>query len=1336
MKCLKIRKSCLIFVVLTLFYACSSLSNKMLRINPSSKRSFSFLESQVTVKLLSQVSSQIQIMLNSQLGKKRRYTDDGRTCATGFVQNKQTYTDCTTTKTPDGEDSNKEWCYVNAKEKGSKSWDFCKPNMNYDSLRKTNQEMIGEIGVKIRQENNQLSRQNLSAQSSLGKFDQNKKATEVFQLKVSELSSKINTLSQRVQSLLGKQKDWEDLENKATAVGEFTTEKLPKLGNNKKAASLLLGLSCRASSYSDMTNDLEDIGNMISSQELEDPHSDIRSNSIGLDQQINSELTHKISNSRENPALQQKPINENMNCEGMIGYEDSTSSAKCGLEAKYYNNDTFSGVYQTETIKSLEVDFAGSSPHPEVNSKVFSASYSGFLQPPTDGNYQFLITFIDFIELKIDDQIVVTNFPPNFGSIDAGSVSDFDMTSQWLLSISNQSDSNSNNSQPKLIESGLVNLFYSNKFKFEVKISFSESRHSQSEFLRVAFNVKWKSDKIPISNIDCANLSRTNTIQSAKISNSSLIGTIPFTIRATKENDLAFKDSSLYIIKDLPESLLNTKSLKSNFLTTSTNVSFEVGTEIELFVARLCVTSNPLGEDFEFVGERLSLVEVEKSDVNPSTDIKESEIKAKSVSLMKIYKKSFEAGKVSVNLKLVKENSSGVTLLFFYKEQISGLGKTQMSCSGNEIWLSKPKTKSFAGCSASSSMQGFTCEDGLNGEMVDKATSMWSSLSEGKGAWMEIKFDNYYLLTRLEYRSKLSIEERNFELRLEFSNGYDQQVRLANDYEIQMIEIVPHQKTRSIKVIIDSTITVNNNGFALKIYGLRCKTTSGADDSVIGYFKKAFGEHIVDIKNIFDSKLEQVVYLDCKSSFSNNKKLNELVETGSIVVFCHSTCRYSSALVYGTDIYAKDSAICKSGYHAGVLKAGGGKFVVEVKNSQVRNLAGSIRNNVSSKSKSYSPISLSFKQTTSSLKSIDVAIGLKLDYLDPNTGEWLPTIVKDVKQPENGNIPNKTVYLSLAVESQQSTFAGSISYPNSSLKRCGKKIINRPCGSNTNGSISQIKIKFLPQGIPNNDPSMIIENGQIFGFKGNPFGFSEEVTEKLRRQAITSIQDSRNEYNLQGIFEFPYPRSSSLCLSQSPNIDCRSISYHIKTGNGKFLVKLHVGDTLSDSLVDFKINNVDVVSSKLVAKGDYQIFSKSIKVTDEFIQISTECVEDCENHKSKFNMIEIALEKDNDRYSESQMALQNELIPGASNNATKDECNHSFFGPKCNQGIDVLHCVFETLADKQSMMCSGDKYLIQIPSDYKCTALRKQYKCVLLSYISKDECEKFCPTSCSKTKCI
>ncbi|KJP86931.1 hypothetical protein AK88_03440 [Plasmodium fragile] len=68
--------------------------------------------------------------------QQHRKTVDGRLCAAAFVQDDQTFTDCTKATDPNGI-TGREWCYVEVQlvGKGNRDWDYCKGVINYDVVR-------------------------------------------------------------------------------------------------------------------------------------------------------------------------------------------------------------------------------------------------------------------------------------------------------------------------------------------------------------------------------------------------------------------------------------------------------------------------------------------------------------------------------------------------------------------------------------------------------------------------------------------------------------------------------------------------------------------------------------------------------------------------------------------------------------------------------------------------------------------------------------------------------------------------------------------------------------------------------------------------------------------------------------------------------------------------------------------------------------------------------------------------------------------------------------------------------------------------------------------------
>merc|ERR1712183_59938 len=77
-----------------------------------------------------------QLQSLTKFRSQHRRTIDGRLCAAAFVQDRQTFTDCTATINPVGE-TGREWCYVEPQVQAGDAvaWNYCAPVVDYDKLR-------------------------------------------------------------------------------------------------------------------------------------------------------------------------------------------------------------------------------------------------------------------------------------------------------------------------------------------------------------------------------------------------------------------------------------------------------------------------------------------------------------------------------------------------------------------------------------------------------------------------------------------------------------------------------------------------------------------------------------------------------------------------------------------------------------------------------------------------------------------------------------------------------------------------------------------------------------------------------------------------------------------------------------------------------------------------------------------------------------------------------------------------------------------------------------------------------------------------------------------------
>ena len=71
----------------------------------------------------------------------------------------------------------------------------------------------------------------------------------------------------------------------------------------------------------------------------------------------------------------------------------------------------------------------------------------------------------------------------------------------------------------------------------------------------------------------------------------------------------------------------------------------------------------------------------------------------------------------------------------------------------------------------------------------------------------------------------------------------------------------------------------------------------------------------------------------------------------------------------------------------------------------------------------------------------------------------------------------------------------------------------------------------------------------------------------------------------------------------------------------KFKVNLYIGDVKHDIKADFTINGKVILKNEKIMKGELRIFVSEIDSLNEFILITSECVEDCNDAQSKLNAI-------------------------------------------------------------------------------------------------------------------
>jgi hypothetical protein len=77
--------------------------------------------------------------------------------------------------------------------------------------------------------------------------------------------------------------------------------------------------------------------------------------------------------------------------------------------------------------------------------------------------------------------------------------------------------------------------------------------------------------------------------------------------------------------------------------------------------------------------------------------------------------------------------------------------------------ISLTNSESFLSCSSSSDSLGGQqkCVHGFSGKMLDSPFGMWATNSQGISAWIEVKFNKEYQITKIEYKNRENQASRN-----------------------------------------------------------------------------------------------------------------------------------------------------------------------------------------------------------------------------------------------------------------------------------------------------------------------------------------------------------------------------------------------------------------------------------------------------------------------------------------------------------------------------------------------------------------------------------------------
>jgi hypothetical protein len=1208
-------------------------------------------------------------LLTASLGTKRKIRvgkEGSIKCKGSFTFGGRDYFDCTSDKTPDGSKTNQEWCMLEDNEQ-TKKWDYCKPDMNFDKIRQEIQRIISKLTVTSREMQDKFDKIVPQETALIQDYQNLKNSQADLTQKVSELNKNTEACKNGMEHLTSLADEWNKLETKSVEIAI-------KIEDAKKKLKFL--------------------------EEKEEKKRESHDENSGPIQ-TPEEIKKESENTKMLIAdwIQHKEPFRFKDCKGMLNYEEPEDGK--GIFGHYFNNPGFKGSSKKRLDATIKFEFTGASPLEGINSQNFSIMWDGYIQAPIRSKYTFAIETEGGVEVFLSGKKIISHRMYS-------SAQESKNRSDALLqeTINNRADPSNNNYNRKTSEK----ISLSNGDKYRLVVKYYHSVHDYMyDNIRTYIKLSWYTDEIEESVIPTRFLYDGNQFPAFKLSGLDRDFAVS---RKLNENDLAFKDSVNYVLQDIPTEYRGNPTIKLPNSYKLDNLEFISNIPINVFIAKINYYPRPFPGDFENMGQYMSILEVAEP---ADADKRNLRFEAKNAALMGIYKKKYAAGKIKIPLDKKGLGKKGNPLVVFF-----GIDNTDISpysCGGNVEWISQPSSEHFNDCTESSKFgDSWSCMAALDGSLEDHKGKMWASNNEGVGAFIKVNFKNLYEINSFTYKDKSNKGEQNKKLLFEFSSG-DSHVfeHIQSDDEVTVTFDTPFRSTYVKVTILDVYGTINNGG-AFKFFGTDCSNQTVGDKEV---------EALGPITALFDLDKDKVYNLGCLDSNSSSKKLfNANKSPGSCsIINCFDSC-YSNPLsvVYGgTNLYAKDSSICKSAVHSGFLSTEGGRVLMCYEKA-ANNLAAEKKYGIQSKPKEATDLTIKFNLAPKEA-GIESKVGVKFDYNESGT-DWAEGIVTSV---DYGGSSNNVSYTIVGRQSVKSYPAISLKSPR--VAQCGNQIKGRDCRGTTVKTVPKINIRFAKKDY-HSDGSYLKDYGQVYGTDNKPYGWTRDMQSNIK--VYDNTDPSRKTWSnyaniIESYVEFPPAPKSKFC--SSPMSVCDKATYNIKTGDGKFTVRIFIEVEQTSSMVNMQVNGKSFAKKLVIKAGERKVLEENVDAQDGMLEIDTECTEDCFLSKGVMNMIQIF------PYTKALKEPSHPLHEG-------DVCDGLIRrGKPCEDASgDVTHCAFQDRDSAGFKQCTGSIIKVKVPKDSTCLDIRDWTICIKQEYDSseKNTCDRVCTLAgfvCKDYKC-
>lgn len=1270
------------------------------------------IKSGISTQHLAKIKEKAKAQMNLSLMmiKKKRYTELGKVCAATFSVAGKTYDNCCMEKTPDNQDPTREWCYIknDQQEDNQRDWDFCLPDNDLDEVRKKNQEFMKKTTLELNDAIKQL-------EGTCSKLNGGVNQAANVEKEMMELDKTVNDVLSSCQQSVKKMENMVDGNKNAEAQKQYalqlgTVLAAKDAANAVKSSFLELSIKDplqflpRSGPFSPTPGPVATGAAAIGYSKGSAVYS-LESEVYGGQQKTTDDVLTKereVGHSVIAPFLQEKTVASTRNGAGLENYEEDSKGN--GLTGLYYDNPDFLGNYFSSIDATIDLDFTGASPAPNINKDNFSVRWSGFILAPHSGKYYFFMESDGGMSLSIREELILSK------DMNPAAKPSKKRDINFLNNLIREKEAVGQNDIS--VQSLEANLIGGNKYKIVVSYVHKVS-NMVKEGGKVYIKLSWESDNLTKRIVETKYLFTENVFDAMKATGFDPDTGIPCKMR---ENDLPFKDADNYIMTDIPSQFLGLNMIKLNSKYYKNKISFELNNPSVVYLAYPEPYDDPTPKDFMETNQIINVHLIEPPQKHLWSTTKS--LTAKNTIPFKIKMKSFDAGMIQIPLNMSGTNQKYMNLILFYG--YDRFNSSPVTCGGKEIWISKPTTDPYSKCRASSEnvSKNQNCEAGLNGIMVDEdqGGTIWSSLNQGKGAWLQVEFSRTFQVSRIEYVDRKKPSERTKELMVQFSNGNFKVLEKQNTNERREFKIDPPQKSNSVKLIIKEVYSTGNNGGAFKIYGYEC---SKADQEIMT--PESIGQSFVTgtkqtkLPNLFQTQKNKPIKLDCNDTLFSTKLQTHDVSNGStLLIVCTDSCITSdpNLKIYGYRTYSADSIICKAAAHAGKIPAKGpSKLFVNIK-EHCNSLKGKFISGLRSFDKEYSKYCFDFTEY-SKPSEINVNEGSSIDLKLPGQPGYGRGKISKVDQGANGKV--------LTIKVRETGKETTLSFPNQDIFACGTKVEDKQgCEdiSQEYSSSKSLKFRFFTKDSNNNDGKFLPDFGEVLGTKGS-YGWSEDMTKRVVKR------NNASDPRLQTLVEFYPGKKTTYC--KSPEHYCSNAMWSAKTGPGVFTVKVEIGDTFKSRLF-IKVNDKPLTKGIILESNQVQIFETQVQAVNDFVTIKSECDgDDCFVEMGKMNSIEITPVMNEDTFMKAMSNSEKKPL-------NFDPCGKANSGGRC-EDEDPTNCLYEDVNDKGVSLCSGGNYtLIKIKNDYKCVNQREKLKCVLKSHETPSLCQDVCPGNCKKNQ--